>query len=262
MKLEDFGVNSEIQTKADRCETHGDYVSRNVFRNIWSGCPYCAAERQAVQQREEEERASSERFRAWQKRLGEAAIPERFYTRTLDSYIATSEDQRRALEFSQAYADNFEKAGSSAIFCGRPGTGKTHLAVGIGLHLMKHNKLVLFTTVQRLVRRVKDSWNDNKQSEGDVIRIFVQPDLLILDEVGVQFGTDFERNLMFDILNERYEKRRATILLSNLTVTEVKSLLGDRVFDRLREDGGQCVPFNWTSHRGEKTLSAETPSNV
>lgn len=253
MNLREFGLNLEIQTKSDRCESHGDYLSRNVFSNIWSGCPHCTAERQAVQQQEAEERAASERYREWKKRIGEAGIPERFHTRTLNSYIVTSEDQRRALEFSKAYTNNFENTGRSAIFCGRPGTGKTHLAVGIGLQLMESNKLVLFTTVQRMVRRVKDAWRtDNKESESDVIRLMVQPDLLILDEIGVQFGTDFERNLMFDILNERYEKCRSTILLSNQTVTEVKTLIGDRVFDRLREDGGQCVPFNWESHRREK----------
>jgi DNA replication protein DnaC len=54
---------------------------------------------------------------------------------------------------------------------------------------------------------------------------------------------------MFDILNERYEKRHPSLLLSNLTPGEVKTFLGERVYDRLREDGGQCVPFDWESYR-------------
>lgn len=252
--LNDIGIHVDIQTKSDYCETHGDFESRNVFRNIWSQCPICAADRQAVQKKEEEEHAASERHRQWQKRLGKAGIPDRFRNRTLENYIATNEGQQRALNFALNYADSFsQQNGRSAIFCGPPGTGKTHLAIGIGLRLMEINKLVLFMTVQRTVRRVKDSWRPGSQeSEGDVIRLLVQPDLLILDEIGVQFGSDFERNCLFDIMNERYEKRRATILLSNLPSVEVKALLGDRVYDRLREDGGQCVPFDWKSHRGEK----------
>jgi DNA replication protein DnaC len=74
--------------------------------------------------------------------------------------------------------------------------------------------------------------------------------LLIIDEIGVQFGSPFETNLMFDILNERYEKLRPTLLLSNLTAPEIKAFLGERIYDRLREDGGQFVPFDWQSHRG------------
>ena len=251
----EFGINAEIKIKPEHCETHGDFVSRNVFRSVWSGCPDCAADKQAIEQRETEEKMAQERHHIWQKKLGDSGIPERFHNRTLDSYVTETDGQKRALTFSNEYAKNFATAldtGRSAIFCGKPGTGKTHLAVGIGLYVMSYHKLVMFTTVQRMVRRVKDAWRkDAIESESDVIDLLVQPDLLILDEIGVQFGTEFEKNLMFDILNERYEKRRPTLLLSNLTTQEVKAFLGDRVYDRLREDGGQAVSFDWQSYRGK-----------
>jgi DNA replication protein DnaC len=186
--------------------------------------------------------------------LGEAAIPERFCNRTLESYTPALDGQRRALAFAQEYACNFSAAietGRSAIFCGKPGTGKTHLAVGIGLEVMRSGRLVLFTTAQRAFRRMKDAWRkDSDESEGDVIRLLVQPDLLILDEIGVQFGTKFEENALFDILNERYEKRRPSLLLSNLTAPEVRAFLGERVYDRIKEDRGVIVPFDWPSYRG------------
>lgn len=254
MILAELGIKTCIETKQDNCGTHGDFASRNVLKNIWSGCPQCASERDTTQQLEAAEKASIERFRIWKKRLGEAGIPERFQERTLASYHAVNSGQQRALSFASDFADQFEevsKSGRSAIFCGKPGTGKTHLAVGIGLHVMSLNRLVLFTTVQRMVRRVKESWRKGaSESESEVIDLLVQPDLLILDEIGVQFGTDFEKNLVFDVLNERYEKRRPTLLISNLTAGEVKTFLGERVYDRLREDGGKCVPFDWESHRG------------
>lgn len=242
-------------TRVGSCAAHGDFESRNVFGSVWTRCPTCMAEDRENQQREDEARAAAERVRAWQKRLGDAGIPERFHSRTLDSYRCANAGQRSAFSFAQEYAEAFEvaqKTGCSAIFCGKPGTGKTHLAVGIGLHAMTLGKLVLFTTVQRAVRRVKDSWRkDSVESETDVIDMLVQPDLLILDEIGVQFGSEFEKNLMFDILNERYEKSRPSLLLSNLTAPEVKAFLGERVYDRLREDGGKCIPFDWVSYRGK-----------
>lgn len=240
--------------KRQNCGDHGEYDSRNVVGNVWTKCPVCEADQAVKRRLEEDGRAAVEKNRLWQRRLGEAGIPERFHNRTLASYIATNAGQKSALAFATKYAEGFElaqKAGRSAIFCGKPGTGKTHLAVGIGLHAMTLGKLVLFTTVQRAVRRVKDSWRkDSQESETDVIDILVEPDLLILDEIGVQFGSDFEKNLMFDILNERYEKSRPSLLLSNLTAQEVKAFLGERVYDRLREDGGKCIPFDWSSHRG------------
>ena len=55
---------------------------------------------------------------------------------------------------------------------------------------------------------------------------------------------------MFEIINERYESRQPTILISNLSLTEVKQYLGDRIFDRMREDGGKYISFDWDSYRG------------
>jgi DNA replication protein DnaC len=246
-------VSSEV--KDEICESHGEFESRNLFRQVWSGCPSCAADEKAIRQREQEEIESARKHSAWQNRIGNAGIPERFLDRTLESYTAKNKGQEDALLFAKTYANEFGevlKTGRSAVFCGKPGTGKTHLSVGIGLEVMKLGGSVLFTTVLRMMRRIKGSWDrDSKESEAQVVELFTSPDLLIVDEIGVQFGSDFERNTMFDILNDRYENKLPTLLLSNLVPEEVKSFLGERVFDRLREDGGRCIPFDWQSHRGK-----------
>ncbi len=104
-----------------------------------------------------------------------------------------------------------------------PGTGKTHLAAGIGLRLMKRdNRRVLFTTVMRAVRSIKETWTRGSElTESESIEKLVAPDLLILDEVGVQFGSETEKLMLFDVLNERYERRRPTLLISNLDLDGV-----------------------------------------
>ena len=110
----------------------------------------------------------------------------------------------------------------------------------------RDKRTVMFTTVMRAIRRVKDTWSrDSRESESEAIAALVFPDLLILDEVGVQFGSDTEKLILFDVLNERYEKRKPTLLLSNLPAEEVREYLGKRVCDRLSEDGGEVVVFDW-----------------
>ena len=190
--------------------------------------------------------------RRWMAKIGKAAIPERFKDRTLDSYIAKTSGQQKALAFAKEYAENFDqvlKTGRSAIFVGKPGTGKTHLAAGIALSIMQQQRTALFVTVQRLIRRVKDSWRTKQETESEVINAFASPDLLILDEVGVQFGSEFEKQLLFDVLNERYEKLKPSILLSNIPNEQLADYLGERVMDRLRENGGALIGFNWNSYR-------------
>jgi DNA replication protein DnaC len=256
--LTDLLPGSTPQTQAAMCEEHGEYESRNVFGRVWTKCPACEANDKEKRRREEEARDRAKRVMAWQNKVGGAGIPERFLDRRLGTFIAKSDEQRRALAFAQDYADTFDEvlaSGRCALFIGRPGTGKTHLAVGVGMQIMESGYTALFQTVMRAIRRVKDTWRrDSAESETAAIAALVFPDLLILDEVGVQFASDAERLILFDILNERYEKRKPTLFLSNLTTDEVKSCLGERVFDRLREDGGEFVAFGRESHRGKEVV--------
>lgn len=250
-----IGLHTTPKTRTEQCATHGPFESRCFVGASWTRCPTCSAEAAAKDKAQLEAKVRDDRRQDWQRRIGDAGIPERFQNRSLQSFVAETPAQARALEFATAYADNFDDVlatGRSAIFVGKYGTGKTHLAVGIGMRIMhRDNRTVLFSTVMRAIRRVKDTWSrDSRETETQAVAALVFPDLLILDEVGVQFGSDTEKLILFDVLNERYEKRRPTLLLSNLTVDEVKAHLGGRVFDRLREDGGEAITFDWESRRG------------
>ena len=252
-------VSDEI--KHETCEKHGVYESKNIFGKRWSSCVACAKELAEVKAEEAEEKKRLDALLAWQHKIKRAGIPDRFNNRSLTNFNATTPEQIRALEFAKQYATKFDdvlETGRSAIFMGLPGTGKTHLAIGIARHIMHYDKrTALFTTVMRAIRSIKSTWDkSNHESETHAIAALTEPDLLILDEVGVQFGSETEKLLMFDVLNERYENRRPTLLLTNLSLDDVKSFLGERVFDRLREDGGEAVPFNWESYRGRMERAA------
>lgn len=237
------------------CPEHGAYVALCHLGKVWTGCPACSQEAEQRREAEEAQRARAAVDAEWQQRLGRAGIPERFMGCSLDNYVSTHPAQSRALEAAQAYASDWlqvRASGRGAIFIGNVGTGKTHLAVAIGLHAMRaHAASVLFISVQRAIRSIKDTWTrGSAMSEGQAIAVLTYPDLLILDEVGVQFGSDYERQVLFDVLNERYECRKPTLFLSNKDADDVRAILGERVWDRLREDGAAIVPFQWASHRG------------
>ena len=82
-----------------------------------------------------------------------------------------------------------------------------------------------------------------------MLSVYTGVDLLIVDEVGVKAGTENEKQIIFNVLNERYNNVLPTVLISNLRENEVKTYLGERVWDRLKEGGGNVLILNGESQR-------------
>lgn len=235
------------------CERHGPFVRRvmqimpgaNPIRTM---CPACQAEdreRRATAEREAKLRAAE---RALQQRIGRICIPPRFAGKTFADYRSDNEAQARVLRVCTRFAE-IADSGESLILCGKPGTGKTHLACAIARRFAERGKTGLFLTVLAALRHVKSTYRrDSELSESDAIADLVEPDLLILDEIGMQVGSEHEKMLVFDVINERYQQCRSTILISNLDQAELSEFLGDRLIDRFHESGG-VLAFDWSSHR-------------
>jgi DNA replication protein DnaC len=251
-------------TQFIHCDTHGDvevgyrFVSKGdgLFDFELKGCGVCATEKA---QSDEAEKSRIEKAERERKRLevaiGRANIPVRFQTRTLDSFTPTCDAAIKAHKAAKSYAQNFDehcKNGQGLNFIGDVGTGKTHLAVGIALEAIKQGYTPLFISVFSAIRHIKDAWRrDSDISESEALNDLIAPDLLILDEIGVQFSSDTERLIIFDVLNRRYEDLRPTIIISNLMMDEISKVIGERVVDRLRECN-KAYWFNWESYRARR----------
>lgn len=246
----------QVMEEPSICELHGTYMSK-VFKSFRSQCPDCKEEKEKQEQAKKAEELAKAKEAALIDRLEASGIAPRFMRCTLDNYEAKNQGQQKALKFAQDFVSGFEDVlttGRSAVFVGTPGTGKTHLASAIAQAVARrYNASFCYVTVLRAMRAIKATWReDSEQSESDVVWKLTSPDLLILDEVGVQFGSEFEKNILFDVINYRYEHRKPTIFLSNLSAPELTAYLGERVVDRLREDGGAVIPFQWESNRGKR----------
>ena len=184
-------------------------------------------------------------------RWKEAGVPPRFMDATLESFECDVEKlddpQTRAWLWATDFDPNDTK---SALLCGRTGTGKTHLAISILKEWLDPDCTGRYATVKGAISEIKDTWGrESTIREEDAMRGFTTPRLLVLDEVEVEFGSDTERVILFEMLGTRYDQMLPTILISNLPRAEVSQFLGDRVVDRMREGGGRLVTFDWDSHR-------------
>lgn len=243
------------QTKT--CERHGEYQSEACFlgRSFlgWSDCAHCMADAEAEEERQRAALAIEAKAKAFSRRVAAAGIYGRYQDASLDGWEETNSGRITAALFAKNYVSSFAEIlehGRSATFVGNMGTGKSFLASAIAIELLRCNYSVHYTTVQEAIRRVKGTWGELKtETEADAIAAMTTPDLLILDEVGVQLGSDFELRILFDILNKRYVIKLPTILISNIPASGLKKYLGQRVADRLNENALGIVAFDWTSRR-------------
>lgn len=238
------------------CEKHGPFEqkSQKLMSKVFkTACPGCVDDRKAEEQEMAQRQEREARKAKIRKLLGDAGIPKRFAMRTFDNYKAESLEQSQALAVATYFAKDFDKfleSGASLMFCGKPGTGKTHLAAAIANAVCSQGRSAVFMSVLKATRMVKDTWKKGADvTESQVYKGLIEPDLLILDEVGVQFGSEAEKLILFEILNGRYENVKPTIVISNLLPSEITEYLGERVVDRLQEGGGSTVVFGWESYR-------------
>ncbi|QQD71922.1 ATP-binding protein [Acidithiobacillus ferrivorans] len=222
------------------CEQHGRYLislvdDSDVVRYMVPVCPVCAAEH------------------ASRRLLESAAIPARYQSCDFASFIVETPAQQAVLETCRDYAEHFAEyaaEGTCMVFSGNPGTGKNHLATAIARTVMGMGRSVLHATAHGIITRIRQTWGKGSRDlvETDVLRGFAQADLLIIDEVGKQFGGDGEQVHLFEVIDLRYRDMKPTIVLSNETAQGIENYLGVAAFDRLCQSG-LLLQFNWPGHR-------------
>lgn len=241
------------------CSIHGGYFSQGVGnptygQEAWTGCDACeTAYRAFCDQREQQEKDELQKAQI-SARIDAAGVPLRFRGKRLTDYRVSpgNADQASALAIAQEYVEQFKslrRQGASLVLAGRPGTGKSMLAMAVLQELCHRGYSGQYTTCQGLILRIRATWgSEGEGREADVMSGFSTTPLLVLDEIGVQAGTDNEKALLFEILDTRYAEMLPTIFAANLNQKEFQAFVGDRIWDRLIECA-KWVPFKWDSYR-------------
>lgn len=171
--------------------------------------------------------------------------PERFFKESLDTYKTDDDEKRNALAKARLFVQAVKCGGfQTLIFLGNVGTGKTHLACGIirecgGLYR-------LASAIVEELRRAK-SFNADK-TEAKILDAYGKTGLLIIDEIGRGAVAAEEQYMLYQIINERYNRRKPTVLISNQTKKEFLQYIGIAAADRLTESA-QVVELTGKSYR-------------
>ncbi len=172
---------------------------------------------------------------------------------SFDNYKVECEGQMRALSQARQYVAEFDGNIASFIFSGKPGTGKNHLAAAICNELLLHGKSVLIITVADIMSAMKETFGNRESSEEQLLNDLSSVDLLVIDEIGMQTESRYEKVIINQIVDRRSSSKRPTGMLTNSNLDEMNKLVGERVMDRMRLGNSLWVIFNWDSYRSRVT---------
>ncbi len=184
-------------------------------------------------------------------RIRLAGFPYRKYLEDLSVSDLPADAQKRLKALKSL---DFIQEGQNVILAGSPGTGKTHLAIGLGIKACLAGYQVLFVTVPLLINQLKESHSDRNlmRMEGK----FEKYDLVIADELGyISFDREGSE-LLFTHLSLR-AGRKSTIITTNLSFDRWEEIFSDAVMtaamiDRLTHKS-YLLNMNGGSYRLKET---------
>lgn len=194
----------------------------------YASCPACVAQTE---------------FRAQNERLRHHGVPEILLHSTFANWTPRTEGDESHLTAVRSFAS---LGVGFLVMVGNVGTGKSHLAVAC----MRSFRHAIFIKQSTLLRRLRATYRDAKAE--DPIEQCQHTGLLVVDEMGLSSGGRDELPMLHEILDHRHGERLPTILTGNLTLAELRDVIGERLSDRLHESAAGVLTFGGTSHRASR----------
>ena len=181
-----------------------------------------------------------------------ARIPRRYEPCSLDNFDVHEPGLKRPLEVAREWAARWpDRIEHGILFWGPPGTGKTHLVVGILRHLAERGAHVLFAEQRELLKELQQTFDGGAgRTESDVLGPVHDAEVLALDDLGAGRTSAWAQDVMHDVLAHRYNRRLPTLMTTNRPLGDddseaqppgtptLRDRLGDALMSRVYE---MCV---------------------
>lgn len=206
------------------------------WRPIPEPCPN--PECQRIEAKAEAKRVHQERLAELRRLLPMSGVPTDYLTSTTQNYETANVSLRAALKAVRSYIATLEGPldGGGLYIEGSVGTGKTHLAAAIARGAIWYGHTVLFTSSTRLLDQIKAGYSDGDDSFARRCR---NVGLLIVDDIGKEYGTAWALSEFADIIGTRYAHRRPVVYTSNFPLADDAS--DDLMQALARRDGGDAA---------------------
>ena len=170
--------------------------------------------------------------------LGKALLDQTFENFSLKYYGGKSrDDMSDVLDTCIDFAQNFG-TGANLLLTGGTGLGKTHLSSAIAQKVIDKGYTVVYESAQT----VFDAFESVRFGRGnDNTDKYITCDLLIIDDLGTEFSTQYTAAVLYQLVNQRLVNGKSLILSTNLGGKELLKRYGDRIYSRLLGSFDTCV---------------------
>ena len=137
------------------------------------------------------------------------------------------------LEACRKYAENFHLPYGSLIMRGKTGLGKTHLSLSIVSEVISKGYNAIYGSAPDIFKMINQEYYGKSSEDRDTLGLVVSADLLVLDDVGAEFDSQFYHSMLYTIINDRTNCSRPTVISTNLEHKELEARYGERTFSRI-----------------------------
>ena len=132
------------------------------------------------------------------------------------------------------YADTFNEHSKSILMKGGTGLGKTHLSLAIANEVIRKGSSVIYTSAPQIMSKLeREHFNYQYDAQEETFNSLLKCDLLILDDLGTEFVSDFTRSCVYNLFNARILSNKPIIISTNLQLDELITTYSQRFVSRL-----------------------------
>ncbi len=161
----------------------------------------------------------------------------------LSLFAGQTDDGGRTLKLMQIacdkamqFAESFDETSDNFLIMGNAGTGKTYITSCIGNRALERGKTVYYQTAYKLSEILENNkFNKGEDDATDIVKYIYDVDLLIIDDLGTEFTTQFTLAAFFDIVNSRIISGKSTVISTNLSFEELSNTYSQRIASRFME---------------------------
>lgn len=158
-----------------------------------------------------------------------------YLKKTENDVISPYENMKKILDNCKRFCDNFENEEKGIVFYGPTGLGKTFLSCAVAKELMDKGNTVIYVRATKMFSIFED-YRFGRSTDKSLIDNMYTVDLLIIDDLGTEAPNKNNLSFLFDIINERIDKRKKCIINTNLQLSDITRLYSMRFTSRLYEN--------------------------